>query len=820
VVVPISLVDAEARSAALTGLRVLDLTDDVAGQFAGRLLADHGAEVWLVEPPGGARMRGRPPFHPEDPSLSLLFAHLNLGKRSVVLDPSERSGRDGLTDLAATADVVLHGVATDVAGLRTATTGAVFVSVTDFGAGGPRGWWTGTEMVHQALSGVMRENGKLGRPPLYGCGHRSYYAAGAAAYTAVLAALYERGRTGVVRAASVEVGLTAASMNYCRTTQYRYSGMIDQRGSTKQPKAIVRCRDRWICIFPSQHWWTSTLRLLGADDLAEDPRLADVVERQRRWREIIDVFQEAVADRAADAVVAEIQAIGGVAGREFSPTELVDAPHLRERGYWEQARTAGRRLTVGGPLFRMSATPRGPVSGPPPLDGHGVGPVAAAADSAVPRPVSRDRAALEPADPRPATPPPGRPLQGVRVLDLTTEWAGPMAARLLATLGAEVIHVEAPQRMDGWRGPVGGGHPSTYPDGVPGQRPYNRSCMFNSQNTGKRSLVLDLKSLPAREAALTIAAGCDIVLTNFRTGILERLGLGYEMLCRRRPDAIVVQMPAFGSTGPLAAYGAVGPTMELAAGMASLIGYGDGEPIVTGPAYMDPIGAYNAAAACLTALVARERTGRGQQVEVAQNEAGMQWIGEQLMLAAAGGEMPVPQGNRSPWAAPHDVYPALGEDEWVVLAVTSDEQWLGLCREMDRDDLAADPRLRTVEGRLRHQDELDREIRAWTSRRPKDVTAQCLQEAGISAAPVLDGGEVAGDDHLRSRGFFSRLTHPEAGTHEYQGLPVRLENSPADPPSSAPCFGADTRALLADLAGLRPEQVEALLAAGAAVAAP
>jgi crotonobetainyl-CoA:carnitine CoA-transferase CaiB-like acyl-CoA transferase len=600
--------------------------------------------------------------------------------------------------------------------------------------------------------------------------------------------------------------MTAASMSYCRTTQWEYSAMIDRRGSNKQPKAIVRALDRWLCLFPSQHWWGSTLRVLGMDDLADDRRLDAVTERQRQWREIIDAFQVAVDDKMADDVVASVQAVSGVVGREFTPYEVVLSDQLAARSFWESVRTPDGDLTVLGPAFRLGATPRRLRGGPPRLN-DGPAPsvpapppepaMAADADSVPLRHTSRGR---------------------LRVLDLSTEWAGPMAARILATLGADVIHVEAPQRMDGWRGPAAGGHESNYPDREPGTRPYNRSAMFNTQNQGKRSLVIDLKTEGGRAAALAVAAECDIVLTNFRPGILERLGLGYDALRKVRDDIIVVQMPAFGSTGPMATHGAVGPTMELAAGMASLIGYGDGEPIVTGPAYMDPIGAYNGAAACMTALLARELGRGGQLVEMAQSEAGMHWIGEHLMTAAAGGEVGVPRGNQVSWAAPHDAFRAEGDDEWVVLAATTETEWVALCTAMERPGLATDPRFSTLALRLAHQVELNAEIVKWTHRWEKTALANRLQAAGVPAAPVLNGREVADSAYLDERGFFALLDHPEAGRHRYQGLPIRVNGVTAAATRPAPCFGEHSREVLTEVGGLSDARVDSLVDSGAVVA--
>jgi crotonobetainyl-CoA:carnitine CoA-transferase CaiB-like acyl-CoA transferase len=405
------------------------------------------------------------------------------------------------------------------------------------------------------------------------------------------------------------------------------------------------------------------------------------------------------------------------------------------------------------------------------------------------------------------------PLEGIRILDFTSAWAGPMAGQILAVLGADVIHVEGPGRIDGWRGSRDGGDKSLYPGGEPFPDPIDRDVMFNSQNLGKRSLVVDVKNPDARAALQRVAAQSDVILSNFRAGAIARMGVGYEEIRALQPRIIVVEMPAFGSTGPMAQHGALGPTMELVSGMASLVGYGDGEPIATGPAYLDPIGAYNAAAAVLTALLEREVTGEGMQVEVAQTEAAMNWIGEQFLLADETGTYDEPEGNRVAWAAPHDAFPCRGDDEWVAIAATNDEEWRALRAVLELPD---DPRWTTLEGRRRSIDDLDAAIIARTRDADKHELAARLQAAGIPAAPVQNGRDLTESEYLASRGYLTEFDHPAAGRHRYQGLPFHYRESRAVPSTPAPLFGQHTREVLTGLGGLSDHDVDALVAAGAA----
>lgn len=410
------------------------------------------------------------------------------------------------------------------------------------------------------------------------------------------------------------------------------------------------------------------------------------------------------------------------------------------------------------------------------------------------------------------------PLHGIRVLDLTSAWAGPMATRLLAALGADVIKVEGPGRIDSWRGPVGGGHPSRYPDGDPGERPYNRNCQFNTQNVNKRAISLDLKSADGLAVAHGLAARSDVVIANFSAGTLDRMGLGWDVLHEVNPRLVLVEMPAYGSGGPYTDYVALGPSMEFMSGMSYLVGYGDGRPVTTGPAYLDPMGGFNGAAAVLTCLLARQRTGRGQHLELAQREAAMHWIGEEIIAAVTTGEDRPPRGNRVDDASPHDCFPAAGDRQWVVVDVRDDDQFRTLADVAGLPELAE--RFGTLDQRLRCEDEVYAALATWTAKHDKHEIARRLQARGVAAAPVQDGRDLFESEFLWARGMLSWLEHPDAGRHVYQGLPLHVEGVDLGPRRPAPMFGEHTDEVLRDLLGLGADEIAWLRAKGVVTDAP
>jgi len=374
-----------------------------------------------------------------------------------------------------------------------------------------------------------------------------------------------------------------------------------------------------------------------------------------------------------------------------------------------------------------------------------------------------------------------------------------MATRILAALGASLVKVEGPGRIDDWRGPIGGGLRARYPDGVPGDRPYDRCYQFNTQNHDKRSLVVDLKTKAGLAIVRRLVDRSDVLIANFSVGTLDRMGLGWADVHARNARLIVVEMPAYGTGGPISDHVALGPSMELMSGMARLIGYGDGRPVTTGPAYLDPLGGFNGAAAVLTALAARARTGRGQYVEVAQREAAMHWIGEEIVVAAATGHDRTPRGNRHDGVIPHDAFRCAGDDAWVAIAATDDTAFAALAKVMGRADLANDPRFATVEGRTAHEDELTAIVAAWTLPRDKHAVAASLQDAGVHAAPVQTARDLSASAYLRERGLTQRVTHPAAGTHDYQGLPLHMSGCDLRIRRPAPRFGEHNVEILSEL---------------------
>jgi crotonobetainyl-CoA:carnitine CoA-transferase CaiB-like acyl-CoA transferase len=392
------------------------------------------------------------------------------------------------------------------------------------------------------------------------------------------------------------------------------------------------------------------------------------------------------------------------------------------------------------------------------------------------------------------------PLDGIRILDLTHIWAGPLATRILADLGATVVKIEAPWSRGprDWRGarPLGG-----WIGGRPGDEPWNRNAIFSKLQRNKQSASIDLRTDAGRAAFLEMVGVADVVIENFSARTMESLGLGHERLSAENPSLVHVSMPGYGASGPYRDRVAFGTTVEPMSGLSSLVGYGPDEPRNTAMALPDPVAGVNATAAVLTALRRRERTGQGAFVEVSLHEAAVALCGPFLIERQLGGRIEC-IGNRHPAMAPNGVYRAAGTDDWVAIACRHDEDWHALCGLLGGAlDPAAD-----LEARRAEHSAIDETISSWTRARSKLEAADALQAAGVPAGPVYTTPDMAADPQVRERGFFVPL---EAGA-PMPGNPIKMDGiSPADW-TPCPRLGADNRAALQDWLGYSDQKIDQL----------
>ena len=390
------------------------------------------------------------------------------------------------------------------------------------------------------------------------------------------------------------------------------------------------------------------------------------------------------------------------------------------------------------------------------------------------------------------------PLAPIRILDFSHIAAGPYATLQLAYFGAQVIKVESSSHMDGWR----------IRDGNADKE---ESRPFADHNKNKLGICINLKNPRGTELVRRLVAHCDIVVENFSFGVMERLGLGYEVLQTKRPDLIMVSLQGLGRTGPRRDWVTWGPSLMPLSGMTYLWNHGDSsEPVGSQTSYPDYVVGLHAATSILAALRQRDRTGRGCHVEISQVEITATMIGSAFTELSLTGSNPIIRGNQNPFHTPHGCYKCAGEDRWCVIDVTTDEEWHSLARLLGRIDLLNDLELDTQNGRRSRTREIDEAISAWTlTRTPNDVMKTC-QKHGIPAGVVANGEDVASDPNLNFTNFFVNTNHPRQPDLILPGVAVHLSSTPGQVHSPAPLLGQHTTEVLTRLLDMDTTEIASL----------
>ncbi len=393
----------------------------------------------------------------------------------------------------------------------------------------------------------------------------------------------------------------------------------------------------------------------------------------------------------------------------------------------------------------------------------------------------------------------------MKVADFSWVAVGPVTMRHLADYGATVVRVESNSRPEALRaaGP--------YKDNIPG---IDRTSFFADFNAGKYGMSLNLNHPKGQEVARRLIAWADVVSESFTAGMMKRWGLNYERAREINPRIIYLSTTQQGQTGPLAAQPGFGTQLVSLAGFTYLIGYPDREPAGTYGAYTDYVNPWFGAAVVAGALEYRKRTGKGLHIDQSQLEGGLQFLAPVVLDYTVNGRVATRKGNRCSKAVPHNAYPCSGEDRWITIAVFNDRQWSGLCEAMGHPSWAKESRFRTMLGRKRNEEELDKLVGEWTSRQEAHGLMQRLQEKGVPAGVVQTAEDMFNDPQLKQRGHFVPLRHSEIGLHSYDSFAFRLSESGGEPGSAAPCLGEHNEKVYKEVLGYSEEEIADLIAEG------
>ena len=772
----------------LSGLSVIEIGGGAAGAYCGRLLADAGAAVRVVVPSGSDSTAGI--VRNDEATEAAYCAWLRAGKTLVETgnDPHE------IANLCSQADLLVLGEDCDLdAALfrpRIAT-----IELSWFGRGdGPFRDWKGNDLVIQALSGMPQMAGRTEGPPTFFGDRQAIVFGGITAYIAACAAMLAPA-VGVVRHFEISILEAYMVLSEMHMHFFERDGIPMQRCglnrfSPNSPVGVYPCKTGWVGITvttPDQ--WRSLCKALDLREQAADVGLVTRELRFSRQDEVEAALIRALASRPASEWAAlgrqhkvPIVVVPDAAG-------ILDHPIFRFRESLATVRIGEQSLRVPRTPFSLTGTPvRRSLDEPVPSQADASF-AAGASDSA--RGAVKDEA----------------PLAGFTVVDFAMGWAGPLASRLLADLGADVIKIEAARYPDWWRGV------NWTPEYIR-ERGHENAKGFCALNRGKRGVSIDLTTDTGRELALTLIAGADVIVENQASGVMEKLGLGYAQAAAARPDIVMLSMSAFGTGNDWSDTRAYGSTLEQGAGLPSFMGFADSPPTMAHLAFGDPVGGLFGCAAALTALISRRRTGQGQYVNLSMVEAMLQFTTPSLLAHQLDADSPVRRGNRHAAMAPHGIYPAGGNDRWLAVAIDDAASFAALARLIGRPDWADDASLRELPARRAREDEIDLAISAWSRQQDPQQAAAVLQSAGIAAAPIVHAETLFDVEHFERADFFIDLERAFSGPQRQAGLSIVRDGKRLGARRPAPLLGEHTWEVLGSRASVTPERYQQLLRDG------
>ena len=794
----------------LAGYMVIDLSTGIAGAYCTKLLADGGADVVKVEPPEGDPLRvwsASGAAIPEGDD-GALFSFLAGAKHSVVADLAEDDDVGLVDRLLASADAVIWSAGSTVAEHSDFTPQAVrgrhphltVTAITPFGLEGPWRDRAATEFTLQAWSGgiVGLGRGEQQRPPVFVGGQAGEYLAGAYASAATLSSRYRRidgGAGELLDLSMLETQILC--LTYYPVTYFEVLGRPWRDMRRPTIPGVAQAKDGLVDLgCGTAQQWFDLCAMVGHPEWIDEDSPLSITEQA-------NIHAEQIFAWMSSTPVDEIRELATAFRIPNAPVangaNVTSFDQFVERGSFVRNPRDGFEQP-SHPYRMRPARLRGPHPAPR-LGEH----------------TEQYRTVDLAARPEPTGMAKPLPLNGLRVLDMTTFWAGPCGTHFLAMLGAEVIHIESTRRPDGTR--LIAGVPITE------NQWWEKSPIFEALNTNKKGLTLDLQSPRGRELLRELIATCDVVVENFTPRVLDQIGLDFASVRSIRPDTVLVRMPGFGLEGPWRDNPAFAYVIEAASGVSWLTGYPDRTPYDP-YSIGDPNAGVHAVNAILLALEHRRRTGEGVFVEAAMVDAALNISAEQVIEYSAYGAVLERDGNRGPIAAPQNLYLSADVDEfgrldsWVAIAVATDDQWMKLCRALGSPSWATDPALSTQAGRREHQDLIDERLAAWCEHRGRDEIVATLWGAGVPVAKVMQPHRQTELEQLTFRGFFEEVDHPVNGPARLSTVPMRFSAGPNRfHTEHAPLLGQHNHELLTEL-GLSDAEIAGLEADGVIGSAP
>ena len=802
---------------------VLELGDGYSSGYCGRLLAGTGATVIKIEEQSGSPLRASS----GDTPFSAPFEYLAMYKQSI----TPKLDQYGLPDseILNSADIIIEEFDGNLnielerlSEIQKKNSHAIIVVCSPFGLTGPYKNFRSSDLINWAMSGYAFITGEPDRTPLQGGGPWCSYVAGTTAAVGALSAARAKRFSNQSEIVDVSVFESMAALHQWSFVLHTHQGVVKQRSGnyhaeSHHPLGLLACKDGWVAIAVSlAQQWENFCLAIEQPELLINPKFRSGGLRFDNAEELNKLITPWLNQRTQDEIVSHLQKWSVPASPVLNLEETLKEPQLKHRNFWIERQDLAKNIYSPSLPVKMQTTPIGPPIAPK-LGEHNsqIKSLVSAKQKSTQNLASNDL-----------------PLAGIRVLELSIAWAGPLTGRFLADLGADVIRIEhrnsrgigippggftelvtKEEGMQGWKwGELAPPdiRSGIYPDADPGKKPWNRQGTLNKMHRNKRSLCIDLKTEDGKKIFRELTKQSDIVLNNYRPRAMERLGLDYKNLKAINDNIICMTMSGYGATGPLRDHASFGPILEAHSGFAMMTGYGNGTPMKLGAAFPDGVAGLVGAYALLDALLERETSGQGQNIDLSQLETYLSIAGEKILSSSFTQKAPTVTGNRSKIFAPQGLYPCKGNDNWIALTITNEQSWSKFIDLINNPKLK-DAALVNLNERHKQHDLIDKEISLWTSTRDKFEVMQKLQKIEIPAGVVMKNSDMVNNPHLRERKFIVPINQTDVGIREFPGFPIHFNNIRNIEFRTAPGLGAHNREIIEDLLGFDSETYKTLL---------
>jgi len=770
----------------LEDITVVDLYPNLASSYASRLFSDLGATVIMLEPASGSDVRHmEPKFDADDESV--YHSYLNQNKQSIVVDLADT---ETIIDILQTADILIeplgqkklaeYGLAYEQ--IKDTLPSLVYASQSPYGNSGPNQDRVSSEIVDYATGGFLYYGGDPDREPLAVHGYQSSWHGGMHVATAALFAHIYSQRTGIGQHVDVSNQEALLSAHVWLISSWLEEGEV----FTRKGSDLIQCKDGYVV------WGRRELPiflLIERPELMDEPKFHTDTGWRDAQPEVRDMLEQWCLNKTKDEICTLAQQLRIKMTPVNAPQDLLDSEQFAARDWWKTiTTTAGHTIQIPTPPWKLTGEQLAPLQPAPALNQH----EPLTAKQQVKRTNAWSTLSAE------------KPLAGIRVLEMTQAWAGPLAGRHLADMGAEVITVTSPiaDNIRNWHFP--GGSDQIWPHF------YNRGGGFNQLNRNKYNLALNVKPPAGRKQILDLIKNVDIFLENNSPRVMPNFQLDYETLKEVNPKLVMCSISGFGATGPHAHYVAVGSNIEASGGLVAQTGYDQDNLTGTGTYIADPITGSLSSLVMSAALLDAVASGEGRLIDISLQESLTTFMIDNVLHYQTTGNTLPPRVNRSLTAAPQGVYQCAGRDSWLALTIDDDNQWKLFADLIGQPDLAS--KYPTVQDRKTNMETIDAVIQQWTKTLDHHQATGMLQELGIPSGPVLANWEIAADPHLYYRDFWMEGIHPEVGYQRWEGAPWKFSATPATMERSAPMYGEHNDELLQEFAKRTTDEIEKLRA--------